>query len=250
MPRSGIVILRLAPVLALLSLAACDSAIHAAAPDGSFFVAIPGDGHEMADAEPGLIAASKDRARRIGDDLILRLADGKSRTFHNDNKGCQDGPDHCDGYILIGDLPAFHWYVVFETAYEGGRIFLIDTRDGLPTEIPFWPTFSSDGQRLLIQNDDESGFFEGDALEIWRRDGYRMEREWIANPNEGDTGIRTNSVLHTKLLSWTGDQISLEIRTDEDFNPKTVKRTPERRWRGTITHAADGWHLQARAPKS
>ena len=249
MPRSAHVILRLAPVLALLLLTACNATTHIAAADKSSFIAIAGDGHEMADAEPGLIAASKNRARRMGDDLTLHFADGKSRTFHNDNKGCQDGPDHCDGYILIGDLPAFHWFVVFETAYEGGRFFLIDARDGLPTEIP-WPSFSTDGQRLLIQNDDVSGFFEGDGLEIWRREGYRMEREWIANPNEGDTGVPTNSVLHTQLLSWTGDQITLEFRTDADFNTKTGARTPERRWTGTIRHAADGWHLHAHAPKS
>lgn len=202
----------------------------------------------MAEAEPGLISASKDRARRVGDDLILHYANGKSRTFHSDNKGCQDGPDHCDGYILIGDLPAFHWFVLFETAYEGGRFFLIDDRDGLPTELPFWPSFSTDGQRLLIQNDDESGFFEGDTLEIWRREGYRMEREWIANPDESDTGVHTQGVLHTKLLSWTDRQIILEFRMDADFNTDTGKRTPERRWIGKITHAADGWHLDAHAP--
>ena len=53
-----------------------------------------------------------------------------------------------------------------------------------------------------------------------------MEREWIANPNESDTGVHTNSVIHTKLLSWTGDQINLEFRTDKDFNTKTGERTP------------------------
>jgi hypothetical protein len=204
----------------------------------------------MAETEPKLIAASKGRARRTGDDLFLRFADGKSRTFHNDNKGCQDGPNHCDGYILIGALPAFHWFVLFETAYEGGRYYLYDDRDGLPTEIPYWPTFSADGERLLIQNDDVSGFFEGDTLEIWRRKGYRMEREWIANPEESDTGVHTDGPLHTKLLSWTGDRITLEFRTDEDFNPTTGKHTSARRWTGTITRAVDGWHLDAHAPKS
>src|ERR1700722_15354327 len=175
MTRLDILILRLAPFLAMASLSACASATLSAVPDPNSFIAIPGGDREMAEDEPRLIAGSKDRARRTGNNLILHLANGKSRTFHSDNKGCQDGPDHCDGYILIGELPAFHWFAVFETAYAGGRFFLIDDRVGLPTEIPFWPTFSTDGQRLLIQNDDESGFFEGDTLEIWRREGYRME---------------------------------------------------------------------------
>ena len=248
--RISNVILGVAPLIAMVSLSACASATRSAVPDVTSFIAIPGGDREMAEDEPKLIAGSKDRARRAGDDLILHFANGKSRTFHNDSSGCQDGPDHCDGYILIGDLPAFDWFVVFETAYEGGRFFLIDDRDGLPTEIPFWPTFSSDAQHLLIQNDDELGFFEGDMLEIWRREGYRMEREWIANPNESDTGVHTGGVLHTKLLSWTGDKIILEFRTDADFNAKTGERTPERRWTGTITHAADGWHLDARATGS
>jgi hypothetical protein len=242
----GIKILHL--VVVLPCLAACVPVKHDATP--ASFVDLSSSDRDMAQAEPALILASKTRAHRDADALILHYANGESRTFRNDNKGCQDGPDHCDGYILIGDLPAFHWFVLFETAYEGGRYFVIDDRDGLPTELPYWPVFSADGQRLLIQNDDESGFFEGEALEIWRREGYRMEREWIANPDESDTGIHTNSVLHTKLLSWTDGQIVLEFRTDDYFDVKTGQRTPERRWTGKITHAADGWHLDAHAPKS
>ena len=246
MAGSKAVFPRLAPALVALSLSACVSPDRAPAS----FTAIAASDRAMAENEPRLIAGSNGRAQRTGDSLILHFANGKSRTFRNDNKGCDDGPDHCDGYILIGDLPAFHWFVLFETAYEGGRFWLYDDRDGLPTEIPYWPTFSADGTRLLIQNDDESSFFEGDSLEIWRRAGFRMEREWIANPGESDTGVHTDSILHTKLLSWTGDRIVLEFRTDEGFDTGTGKRIPERRWTGTIIHKPDGWHLDARAPKS
>jgi len=205
---------------------------------------------DMQRAEPALIAASHGRAERTGDDLVLRFANGHSRTFHNDDKGCPDGgPDHCDSFVLIGDLPAFHWFILFEALYEGGRFQLFDERDGLPTAIPYWPSFSPDGERMLIQNDDASGFFEGDALEIWRRDGYRMKREWIANPDEADTGVRTDSILHTKLLSWAKDLITLEFRVDSNFDTRTRQLTPERLWIGTIARGAQGWSLNVRAPK-
>ena len=240
--------LALAPLLVMLPLCACAPAAPDATPDPGSFIAIPADGdRQMGENEPNLLAASHGRARRMGDDLILHFANGEDRRFHNDNKGCEDGPGHCEGYLLIGDLPAFHWFVLFQTAYEGGNFLLIDDRDGLPTSIPFWPIFSPDGLRLLIQNDDESDFFEGDALEIWRREGQRMQREWIANPDEGDTGVHTDGVLHTRLLSWKGDRMVLEFRTDEVFDTKTRLRTPARHWTGTITRAADGWHLNARA---
>ena len=65
-------------LVALLSLIACNSVTHSRGPDKSSFIAIPEGGHEMADAEPRLIAASKNRARRIGDNLILRLPTAKA----------------------------------------------------------------------------------------------------------------------------------------------------------------------------
>ena len=234
--------------LAVLTVAAATAAGAAPGPD---FIAVGGNStKEMRVAEAGLIAASHGRAGRRGDDLTLHFANGLSRTFRNNDRGCADGgPDACDAFILIGDLPAFHWFVLFEALYEGGRFHLFDDRDGLPTEIPYWPTFSPDGTRLLIQNDDVSGFFEGDRLEIWRRDGYGMKREWIANPDETDTGVVTDSFQHTKLLAWTKDQIALEFRVDEGLNTKTGQRTPEQHWTGTIKLGPGGWILNARAPK-
>jgi len=199
--------------------------------------------------EAGRLAASHGRARRQGDDLILTFADGKSRSFHSNTKGCQDGPDDCDGFTLIGDLPRFHWFVLFESLYEGGNFLLVDDQTGLPTPIPYWPTFSPDGTRFLILNDDVTDFFPGENLEIWRRWGNRAEREWIGNPDERDTGVPDAlGPYHIKLLRWKGDVITLAFSTDDTFNTKTQTATPARHWTGTLRRGPDGWLLSARGP--
>jgi hypothetical protein len=197
--------------------------------------------------EAASIANSNGRARRTGDDLVLTFADGHTKSFHNDDKGCEDGPDHCHSYVLATALPNFHWFLVVERFYEGGKFDLYDDRDGLTTELPYGPVFSPDGQRILIQNDDVTSEFPGDNLEIWRREGNRMEREWSANPDKSDTGVPRGMPYHSEVQSWQGDRITLTFSEPGIYDLKTRTSAPERSWPATLTREADGWHLRARA---
>ncbi|HWY60926.1 MAG TPA: hypothetical protein VNW15_03400 [Rhizomicrobium sp.] len=235
--------------LAPLALAACDSATG---PESgtSETVAVEPDYHNMGAKEVALIAHSHGRARRVGDDLIIAFSNGQTRTFHNDNKGCEDGPDSCDSFVLAADLPQFHWFLVYEGFYEGGRFTLYDDRGGLPTEIPYWPVFSPDGQRILIQNDDVSSEFPGDNLEIWRRQGAKAVREWSANPDAGDTGVSQGGPpYHSEVQRWRGDRVALIFSVPDAYDLKTRTSASGRKWTATLTRQADGWHLNARAPK-
>jgi hypothetical protein len=211
-------------------------------------IAIDSDYRNLERNEAALLANSHGRARRSGDDLILTYANGQSRTFHNDNKGCEYGPDHCDGFVLAADLPQFHWFLVFEELYEGGRLMLYNDQAGLPTELLYFPVFSPDGQRILIQNDDVSDDFPGDNLEIWRRESNRMEREWSANPDESDTGVPREMPYHSEVQNWQGDRITLTLSSPGTYNVQTRTSLPDRKWTATLIRQADGWHLNARAP--
>jgi hypothetical protein len=227
----------------LFVLAACAAPIDGA-PEKAFLQ--PDYSHPN---EAASIANSNGRARRIGDDLVLTFADGHTKSFRNDDKGCEDGPDHCHSYVLAAALPNFHWFLVVQRFYEGGKFDLYDDRAGLLTELPYEPVFSPDGQRILIQNDDVTSEFPGDNLEIWRREGNRMEREWAANPDERDTGIsRGPGLYHSEVQSWQGDRIVLIFSVPGAYDLKTRTSAPGRSWPATLTRKADGWHLSARAP--
>jgi hypothetical protein len=234
-------------LMALLALSACAS-VPTLMHGKNQSIAIEPDYRNMGTNGAALIANSHGRARQDGDDLILTFTNGQSRTFHSDDKGCQDGPEHCDGYVLMADLPQFHWFLIYERFYEGGRITLYDDRGGLPTEIPYFPAFSPDGQRILIQNDDVSSEFDGDNLEIWRREGSRIVREWSANPDETDTGVPYGLPYHTEVRNWQGDRITLTMSARGAYDMKTKTSAPDRQWTATLTRRSDGWHLKARAP--
>ena len=226
----------------LLVLAACAAPIDHT-PERTFFQPDYFHPHEAAS-----IANSDGRARRTGDDLVLTFADGHTKSFHNDDKGCQDGPNHCHSYVLAAALPDFHWLLVVERFYEGGKFDLYDDRNGLLTELPYEPVFSPDGQRILIQNDDVTSEFPGDNLEIWRREGFRMVREWAANPDEHDTGIASGlGPYHSQVQDWKGERITLIFSVPGAYDLKTRTNAPGRSWPVTLRREPDGWHLNALA---
>jgi hypothetical protein len=94
-----------------------------------------------------------------------------------------------------------------------------------------------------------SGFFDGDNLEIWRREGTRAVREWVANPDASDTGVSQGGPpYHSKVQSWRGDRITLTLSVPGAYDLKTRTSAPGRAWPGTLTREPDGWHLKAKAP--
>jgi hypothetical protein len=105
------------------------------------------DFRDIGGKEAAVIAASHGRVRRDGNALTLSLANGKTRVFQNGSGACEseDSVEGCNHFTLVEDLPNFHWYFVVESIYEGAHFLLIDDRNGLPTEIPYWPAFSPDG---------------------------------------------------------------------------------------------------------
>ncbi len=77
-----------------------------AAPSNPVVNAVEPDYAHIGAKEVELLTGSGGRARRMGyDDVILTFDNGGTKTLHNDNKGCQDGPGHCDG-LHTGRRPA------------------------------------------------------------------------------------------------------------------------------------------------
>jgi len=198
--------------------------------------------------EAVLIANSHSRARRDGDNLTLTFANGHTMTLHNDNKGCEDGPDHCDSYMLAAEVPQFHWFLVFEAFYEGGNFYLIDDRSGRKTRIPYWPVFSPDGQRILIQNDDEVSDHDNN-LEIWRRDGDGAVLEWSHSVKQANAELPSLfGFYYTSVANWRGDRIDLALSSTAQFDVKTKKVMPAQNWTGMLIHENGEWKLQADWP--
>lgn len=187
--------------------------------------------HGEVDAEPIVLAKAHGHAVRRGSELILRLTSGKTLAFPD-----SDDPDRVLNYKLMAYLPARHFFMLWDELYEGGEISLVDDRTGEETVIPWYPVFSPDGTRLLIQNDGEAFVIESENLEIWRRDGGRMVREWSINPGKAETGIDTVFAFRTDVVRWSGNTIILAFAREE------------RHWTGTLTLASDGWRLWAPAP--
>jgi hypothetical protein len=186
------------------------------------------------------------RAHAIGDDLVLSLTNGKIIRLHGDRKDCDDGNDQCTFYKFESAPPTSHWFSIFKGAYEGGDYFLIDADTGRKTDVPYKPLFSTDASRFLILNDDVTGNFPGDSIEIWRRERDRAVREWSSNLGETETGVRSDS-YQTKIQHWDGEAINISITTEDQID-KNKQFVAGRKWIGTIKHLTDGWHMNARAP--
>jgi hypothetical protein len=237
-----------ASLLVPLAVCACAGSREAAIED-AWLEQVYDNGGGKLDTEAVALPAAQGRAVRKGDDLIFALAGGKTKTLHNDIAGCAHGDAHCDGYRLVADLPARHFYLVNEYFHEGGDYWLIDDRSGRFIRIDNVPQFSPNGRRFLVEDDDVAGYHQND-LEIWRREGDGAVLEWGAALTEADTGVSHQfGPPHSMLLSWQGDRITLHFITMLNGGPDP-NRIVVMQWNGTLTRGADGWHLSVRAPGS
>lgn len=187
------------------------------------------------------------RAVRSNGDLTFKLANGKSLTLQDDNRGCSGDDNNpvelCHRFTMLADLPSRHFFLVVEGYYEGADFFLIDDRTGRETQIDAVPIFSPNGEYFLVQDDNEASEHENN-LEIWRREGDGAVLEWAHSISQAIQETPQGLLYHTEVISWTGDEIALQ------FSIGAYAQRPALKWTGSLKRQSDGWHLTAAWPKS
>ncbi len=183
------------------------------------------------------------RATPDGAGLSLVLTSGRHLRMVNNTRGCPRGDQglddgNCYRYVLLGDLPEQHAFIVGEDYYEGESLFLVDDRTGRQTGIDGIPVFSPDGSRFFINDDDEANDHDNN-IEIWRRDGDGAVIEW-AHPWKQVyvEAPALKEIYHVSVSDWS--------------KPETISlafSSGRRDWDGHLTLGAKGWTLDADWPK-
>jgi hypothetical protein len=190
------------------------------------------------DAEGQALGLSGGRAKRMGDALSLKLANGKSLKLSSQPKNCElDNVDHCVIYRFVADLPTRHAYLVDEGYYEGGDILLIDDRTGRRTVLPGIPIFGPTSQELI--SIDNCVAYGGDYdLQVWKRAGDHFVVEWrhVTEPLTDE--------VDEEVVSWSDpDRIALRFKSTGSTGG------PSYQWSGALVRKQGAWRLEAKVPE-
>lgn len=105
------------------------------------------------DQENDCLAKLQGKASRRGRTLILKLENGKSKTFM-DSKNCATEEVNCTEFTLRTYRPAQGVYVVHWSAWEGGGLRLVSAKTGEELELPDDLHFSPSGNRFVVTGDE------------------------------------------------------------------------------------------------
>jgi hypothetical protein len=188
--------------------------------------------------EPGALALNRAIATRDGERLTLHLASGASKTLLDTNE-C--GPDNlvyerCVHYHFLGHLQKQQFFLLSESFYEGANFVLIDEVTGELQRFGDLPRFSPTGNHVLILNDDDEGDGD-DGIEIWRRHGHHLMREYAGSPAESSTGGYT----HYYLEQWP-DEAHIDLRAETFVGGRQVPDITRVR----LSLAFTGWKAEVR----
>jgi len=186
--------------------------------------------------EAAVIATTKGRVRRDGDDLILTLKDKEPLTLttYRTCAGMAATDTSCIDYVLVADLPERGVYVLQKVFYTRTDYALIDAATGRATTLSVFPQFSDDGTRFIVAGFDHADDGDANALEIWRREKDGAVLEWELPYGDATLGY----VARARLLKWQGDTVNLEFETGDASDGK-----PAPKWQGMIKKTGTSWKL-------
>jgi hypothetical protein len=105
---------------------------------------------KIAAFEAACLGKTEGIVSRDGDKLIVKIADGKTKTFDSNPKACEeDEGDNCKNVWLQIFDPKVGYALVVESYYESGAYQLIDLKTGEMTDILAIPEFSPAGNQLV-----------------------------------------------------------------------------------------------------
>jgi hypothetical protein len=119
-----------------------------------------------------------DVASRQGDQLRLKLRNGKGRTLASP-QGCAGSNVEvkCKLYQLAGFFPTYQMILVHVQLYEGDVWLLINQQSGSQITLPGPPHFSPSGSRVVSINWDESELTVS-GIDIWSLKTDPPTLEW------------------------------------------------------------------------
>jgi hypothetical protein len=136
-------------------------------------------------------------ASRKGDELTLRIENGKPKTYRTNRKACDDDAARCVLYWLVSYHAAARVYSIRIHYYEGRGFELVSARSGKVLRLSGVPYFSKDGSRFVVIDSNEAyggpydlavGSITKDSLSVvWERPhtgGPYLEwhfQNWIDN---------------------------------------------------------------------
>jgi hypothetical protein len=145
-------------VLAWMALSLCAAggvAQTTPAPLVDCFGADPGDETLWTPREELCLSQLRQSASRTGELLTLRLENGQSKTYRDNQKACdEDDSENCIHYSLGGYHPQAHVYSILIRYYEGSTFELVNARTGNTLKFSGLAYSSPDGSNFLVIDDD------------------------------------------------------------------------------------------------
>jgi hypothetical protein len=165
------------------------------------------DDRDSLEVERTCLAQLKGLASRDGDVLRLTLENGKSKTFTDQSRACQDhDAERCLNYRVVSYYSAAKLFVLKVLAYESFGALAVSRRTGASTKLAVLPHLSPSGKRLVAAA----------AIEAWEVNheiavhsvqNGSLSLEWSYKAQEyemwnfvawdGDDRIKLKVTLHT-----------------------------------------------------
>jgi len=164
---------------------------------------------------PGLVT-------RRGDVLMLKLGNGRTKTFRDESKACErQDIDKCISYHLLAHHPTHRSFVIEGRYHEGQRTILVSSHTGHATKLIEEPHYSPSGKRLAAVAGCDS--FCESGIDIWS----------ATDPPKLEWRYRLKDEYQYKFVRWNGDdrlQMRLSLWLGKELHESLsieAVRTPE-----------------------
>lgn len=163
-----------------------------------------------ADKEHECLAKLKGLVERTKGKLTLKLENGKSVTFRDEDRSCADPNsdwEACVSYGLIGFRPAERMFIVTKGYYEGHQVLLVGSRTGQTATLATSPQFSPSGKRLVSVDANTMDDRDYD-IAIWSTEAAEPARlEWQYSIPQG------KPYFSFEFVRWLSDD-RIELRAE------------------------------------
>ena len=188
---------------------------------------------DLIQLERTCLAQLRGLASRDGDVLRLTLENGKTKTFTDESRACQQhDAGKCLQYRLAAYYPIPKFFVIDWLAYESSRALGVSHRTGASTRLDVRPHLSPSGKRLVAVAAVEAWDYDNDMVVHSIRNGS-LALEWSYKATEYEMW---------KFVSWDGDDlIKLEVTLwtiDRGGNRALVTQSAE------LRRTSSGWLLK------
>ncbi|MCB8823161.1 hypothetical protein [Microvirga rosea] len=156
-------------------------------------------GSVQCEEEADCLQQLKGIASRSGDQLRLKLGNGRTKVRQGNRKACEAGDaEKCMSYELRAYHPTLHTYVLDLGAWEGRAAELVDANTGQSMLLDTLPHYSPSGRWLVSTNDSEMS--RDYDVAIWSTTAGLPKQELRYSAPE------TEFMEYWEFAGWDGDE--------------------------------------------